>query len=110
MSAQGLAVSQSLDRSLNMLLADSRTLFAAARAGYNLDGRGSLVTMFANVEALESDRMNMWHYVSRDVLSRMDYSQVLNLVDMYNPDTHFVALATVNIRGTSWQVQCDHAV
>ena len=88
MSAQDLIVTQSLDKCLDMLPAYSRTLFAAARAGYDQHGRGSLVTMFANVEALENERVVAWQYLPRGLLKDMDYAEVLRLVDMYNPDLH----------------------
>jgi MYND finger len=98
MSAQGLTVSKSLEECLNMLPAYSRTLFEAAKTGYDQLGRGALVTMFPNIEALEREKMNAWQYLPRDILAEMDYSQVLQFVSMYNHETHFVALAIVNIK------------
>jgi MYND finger len=98
MSAQGLEVSQSLDKCLSMLPAYSKALFEVAQNGYDHRGRGSLVTMFPNIEAMEREKMNVWHYLPREVLAEMDYSQVLHFVDMYDPKTQFVALATVNIK------------
>ena len=79
MSAQDLIVTQSLDKCLDMLPACSRTLFAAARAGYDQHGCGSLVTAFANFDALEDEKWVGWHYLPRDMLSKMDYSEVLRL-------------------------------
>jgi MYND finger len=92
-----LTVSQSLNRAFNMLAADSQQLFGVARSTYQQLGRGSLVCLFPNLQTLESDRMNAWQYMTRDSLRHLDYSQVLCLVDRYNPETHFVALAMVNI-------------
>ena len=53
--------------------------------------------LIPNVQSLESDRMNAWQYMTRDSLKHLDYSQVLRFVDRYNLDTHFVALAMVNV-------------
>jgi MYND finger len=75
-----LTVSQSLNRALNMLAADSQQLFDVARSTYQQLGRGSLVCLFPNVQTLESNRMNAWQYVTRDSLRHLDYSQVLRLV------------------------------
>jgi hypothetical protein len=80
-----------------MLAADSQQLFDVARSTYQQLGRGSLVCLLPNVQTLESDRMNAWQYMIRNSLRHLDYSQVLCLVDRYNPETHFVALAMVNI-------------
>jgi MYND finger len=98
MCAQHLFVSQSLDNSLNMLAIDSRELWRVAHTGYQQSGRGALFTVFPNIEALESEGMNAWQYLPRSELVKMDYGNVLHFVDMYNPNTHFVALAAVNIR------------
>ena len=95
MSAEDLAVTQSL----NMLSAYSGPLFAAARDGYDQRGRGSLFVAFANVDAIEDEECVDFHYLSRDVLSKLDLSlgKLLPFVDLYNPDTHFVALVTVSL-------------
>jgi hypothetical protein len=98
MCAQHLFVSRPLDDSLNMLAADPRELWGSAHSSYQQDGRGALVTVFPNIEALETDGMNAWQYLPRSKLVKMDYDHVLRFVDAYNPDTHFVALAAVNIK------------
>jgi MYND finger len=98
-SAQTLSVSKSLEECLNTLSVYSGTFYEAARAGYIHHGRGSLVSMFPNIDALgDYNEGTAWQYLPREVLAELDYPEVMDLMSMYDPDTQFVALASNDIK------------
>jgi hypothetical protein len=74
------AVIRSLDATLDTQCTDSGLFFDIARNGFEQHGRGAIVTMFPNIEALDNEEQNMSFYLPRKELED----------GMYNPDMYYV--------------------
>jgi MYND finger len=97
MQADQLEVTKLLDVELDELVADSIEVFGKAHLGYQQQGRGAMAAVFRNIDAITSERGYEWYYLNRSVLETLEYPPVMQFVDSYDPEAHFVAIAVVNI-------------
>eukprot|EP00953_Heterococcus_sp_UTEX-ZZ885_P009968 5839-Heterococcus_DN1.PRE.2 len=79
------SVIKSLDAALEMQAVDSAMFFDVAHTGYTQSGRGAIVTVFPNIEALESVEKAASFFMPRSELVKFEYADVVSFVDMYDP-------------------------
>jgi MYND finger len=90
-------VIKSLNDALDMQARSSAMFFDTAYTGHEQNGRGAIVTVFANIEALENHEQAVPFYVPRSELIAFDYAEVVKFVDMYDPEQYYVTLAVVTV-------------
>jgi MYND finger len=92
------SVIKSLDAALKMQAVDSAMFFDVAHTGYTQSGRGAIVTVFPNIDALESGEKAVSFFMPRSELVKFEYADVMSFVDMYDPQQWYVTLAVVTVR------------
>jgi hypothetical protein len=93
-----VSVIMSLDAALEMQAVDSAMFFDVAHTGYTQSGRGAIVTVFPNIEALESGEKAASFFMPRSELVKFAYAYVVSFVDMYDPQQCYVTLVVVTVR------------
>jgi hypothetical protein len=92
------SVIKSLDAALEMQAVDSAVFFDVAHTGYTQSGRGAIVTMFPNINALESGEKAASFFMPRSELVKFEYADAVSFVDMYDPQQWYVTLAVLTVR------------
>jgi hypothetical protein len=81
-----------------MQAVDSAMFFDVAHTGYTQSGRGAIITVFPNINALESGEKAASFFMPRSELVKFEYADVVSFVDMYDPQQWYVTLAVVTVR------------